>query len=439
MNEQTITLGRRAFISGIIACGMTPLLLPKTAWADEADQKQAEADEAWNQLQDMQGQLDRASNAYYQALEAQAVAELHMADAQARIEGETETIIECQQKLANRAREMYRTGGNTFLDVLVGSSTFEEFANNWSALNFMNMSDATLVKRSKESRQAVTNAKAAYAIQRETAQHEAEQARLVQSDALTTVTSMQEVYDNLSAEAAVLVAERQSQQATVSDPETIAALVQEATAAVAEANWVPLPEEAAVAYAAEQASNASSQSGGGSTSGAVNNEPAPAAPAATPEPVVSEPVYAPEPEPVYVPEPEPEPEPVYVPEPVYEEPAVSGGSLGERVVSVALQYLGWDYVWGGKSPAAGGFDCSGFVSYCYAQAGSYAPAYTGSLIYWGTPVSSPQIGDVCVIHEENGNQHTGIYYGGGSMIHASTFGVGVIIGPVQAGMQYRRA
>ena len=159
MNEQTITLGRRAFISGIIACGMTPLLLPKTAWADEADQKQAEADEAWNQLQDMQGQLDRASNAYYQALEAQAVAELHMADAQARIEGETETIIECQQKLANRAREMYRTGGNTFLDVLVGSSTFEEFANNWSALNFMNMSDATLVKRSKESRQAVTNAK----------------------------------------------------------------------------------------------------------------------------------------------------------------------------------------------------------------------------------------------------------------------------------------
>ena len=32
-----------------------------------------------------------------------------------------------------------------------------------------------------------------------------------------------------------------------------------------------------------------------------------------------------------------------------------------------------------------------------------------------------------------------LYYGGGSMIHASTYGVGVIIGPVQEGMIYRRA
>jgi cell wall-associated NlpC family hydrolase len=106
-----------------------------------------------------------------------------------------------------------------------------------------------------------------------------------------------------------------------------------------------------------------------------------------------------------------------------------------------LEYLGWAYVWGGKSPSAGGFDCSGFVSYCYSQAGSSAPSYTGSLISWGYGVSTPQPGDVCVIHQDwdGGSQHTGIYYGNGQMIHASTFGVGVIIGRVQSGMVYRRS
>ena len=42
---------------------------------------------------------------------------------------------------------------------------------------------------------------------------------------------------------------------------------------------------------------------------------------------------------------------------------------------------------------------------------------------------SPQPGDIAV-----NSGHTGIYIGDGQMIHAATYGVGVIIGPVQAGM-----
>ena len=44
-------------------------------------------------------------------------------------------------------------------------------------------------------------------------------------------------------------------------------------------------------------------------------------------------------------------------------------------------------------------------------------------------VSDPQPGDICT-H----STHCGIYIGNGQMIHASTYGVGVIIGPVQSGM-----
>lgn len=49
----------------------------------------------------------------------------------------------------------------------------------------------------------------------------------------------------------------------------------------------------------------------------------------------------------------------------------------------------------------------------------------------------PQPGDVCVIHNGN-SQHTGIYVGNGNMVHAATYGVGVVEGPVQDGMIYVR-
>lgn len=104
-------------------------------------------------------------------------------------------------------------------------------------------------------------------------------------------------------------------------------------------------------------------------------------------------------------------------------------STGNAVVDRAYSCLGAEYVWGGCAPGA--FDCSGLVSYCLT--GSYTRLGTTYTFYAWPRVSNPQPGDVCVSWE-----HTGIYIGGGQMIHAATFGVGVIIGPVQSGMIYVR-
>ena len=104
-------------------------------------------------------------------------------------------------------------------------------------------------------------------------------------------------------------------------------------------------------------------------------------------------------------------------------------STGNAVVDRAYGCLGAAYVWGACGPS--GFDCSGLVS--YALTGSYSRLGTTYTFLGWSRVSDPQPGDVAVNAD-----HCGIYIGGGQMIHASTYGVGVIVGPVQSGMVFVR-
>jgi peptidoglycan DL-endopeptidase CwlO len=92
------------------------------------------------------------------------------------------------------------------------------------------------------------------------------------------------------------------------------------------------------------------------------------------------------------------------------------GSRASQVVSIAMQYLGVRYVWGGSSPSSG-FDCSGLVSYVYAQIGISLPHHAASMYSYGVPVaySDLQPGDLVFF---SGLSHMGMYVGGGSFIHA---------------------
>ena len=86
------------------------------------------------------------------------------------------------------------------------------------------------------------------------------------------------------------------------------------------------------------------------------------------------------------------------------------------VVSIALQYLGVPYVWGGSSPSTG-FDCSGFTSYVFAQVGVSLPHHAASQFAYGTPVSYDQLapGDLVFF---SGLGHVGIYIGNNQFVHA---------------------
>ncbi len=84
---------------------------------------------------------------------------------------------------------------------------------------------------------------------------------------------------------------------------------------------------------------------------------------------------------------------------------VAQAVAGSAVIAEAAKYVGILYLLGGTSPSTG-FDCSGFVSYVYAQFGISLPRTSGAYYNVGTRVSTPEVGDIIV-----SPGHLGIYAG----------------------------
>jgi len=77
------------------------------------------------------------------------------------------------------------------------------------------------------------------------------------------------------------------------------------------------------------------------------------------------------------------------------EPPASRNAIAARK---ATEYLGTPYVWSGSSPS--GFDCSGLVSYVYAQVGVSIPHNAAQQYRYGTPVARDELqpGDLVAAH-----------------------------------------
>jgi cell wall-associated NlpC family hydrolase len=95
-----------------------------------------------------------------------------------------------------------------------------------------------------------------------------------------------------------------------------------------------------------------------------------------------------------------------------------------EAAQVALSYLGVPYLWGGSTPS--GFDCSGLVSYVYAQLGVNLPHFAAAQWDYGVPVTVPQLqpGDLVFF---DALDHVGIYLGNGLFIDAPHTGAFVRI------------
>lgn len=364
-----------AAFAAILAVGLS--VPAASAFAAPSDDKQAEAQAALQKLNQYQSELDQASANYEAAHQEQIDAQNRVDEAQKQIEEKTAQIEKDQQRLSDRARDMYRSGDTNFLDVILGASSFEQFATTWNMLETLNGNDAELVSETKTAREELQAAKQEAEEQAKVASDKAEEAKSVAEAADQKASEMQQTYNSLSAEAQELISqERAAQEAQ-----------QQAAAAAAEQNGTA-GNDAATTITNNNRNNAASSNSSSSSNSNKNNASSSATNNSKPQ-------------------------------------SVSGNS----VVNRAYSQLGKPYQWAAVGPNS--FDCSGLVSYCLT--GSYSRlGTTGTFMGW-TRVSSPQPGDICV-----NSHHCGIYIGGGQMIHAPRTGDVVKVSSVHSDMIYVR-
>lgn len=279
-------------------------------------------------------------------------------------------IADGQSKLSTYVAGEYKTGGLSLLQVLTGVDDLSDMLNRLFYYGKVSDKQAQTIQEVKELKQQLTDKQAEQEKNVAATQKKVDELNAQQAEAQNVVNSLD---SQLQAELAAEAEANAALQAGINASTAEKATVSNETAGTTENN--------------------DGGQGGGS------NQPTPAP----------------------TPQPTPAPAPAPAPTPQPPSPSVEGGT----VVSRAYSKLGCAYSWGGIGPNS--FDCSGFVSYCltgrYCRLGT-----TGTFMGW-TRVSDPQPGDVVV-----NSYHTGIYIGGGQMIHASDYNTGVIISSVAAGM-----
>lgn len=380
MTTLNARLTRRAFLGGAAAFGAAAMVSPKNAFADPTSADvQAQADEARQKLNSMREQLGAASANYNQAVQEHDEAVSKMDECQTKIDENNVQIDKLQDKLSKRARNMYRDGQTTFLDVILGSNSFDDFAKNWDTLTSLNEKDSEMVEQTKNLRADNEAQKQEYANQADIAQQKVEEAEAAQKQAEELVQQYQNEVDSLDSQVAELLAEEEAAAQKAAE-EAAAAAAAQAEAASASSNTSSDSSASNSSASSDSSSSNSATSGsasgngGGSSSGSGSSSSSSS--------------------------------------------SSGGGSnnYGGSVVAAAQSQLGVPYVWGGTAWGSG-LDCSGLTSGCWSRAaGIWIGRTTWDQIasaQWTGSVSEAQAGDVYAC-----GSHVAIATGGGGYIHA---------------------
>ncbi len=211
MQDTARGIDRRTFLAGAVVLGAPILFNPRRAYADPTSaDKFAEAETVRSQITAMQNQVALRTEDYYRALDEHEAALQAVADAQSRIDEANSQIASLQDKLSVRARSMYRTGQSTLVDVVMGSSSFAELAQNWDILTSLNQNDADMVEQMKDLRSEVEAAKAELEHQEEIAADREAEAKRIKEETEGSVATLQDMLESLDAEARALLEQEQA-------------------------------------------------------------------------------------------------------------------------------------------------------------------------------------------------------------------------------------
>lgn len=191
----------------------------EAAHADTKDELKSQADAIYARIDTLQNELNEARSALEEAQNASEEAKAAMEDAASRADVATARQAELQEQLGKRVATMYRSGSTSFLDVLFGSSSFQEFLTNMDYCNRVAAKNAELVAETKSVREEAQSAKAEYENQKRiadeqvalstelVAQVESTQSELVaQAGQITSEIAEIEAEEEAAAEAAAAAA-----------------------------------------------------------------------------------------------------------------------------------------------------------------------------------------------------------------------------------------
>ncbi len=201
----------------------------QTAFAEPTSaEKQAEADEVSARLAAAEAEMVQIGEDYNAAIIAHNEALAGMEEAQARIDAAQAIIDDTQARLGNRANKMYRQGPFSFLDVLFGASSFEEFTTNWDLINAINQENATLIQDNKDARAEAEAAHAEFTLQEQAAAEREAEAEAIKARAEELIMQQQAELAALNAEVAALVEKEEQERREREAAEAAAAAAAEA-------------------------------------------------------------------------------------------------------------------------------------------------------------------------------------------------------------------
>ena len=343
-----------------MVCAVTAALLAFGAGTATTEPAAIEAQRA--QVAELQAELDSYNTQVEVAAEAYNGARYELQQVNGRITENTARTRQTEkdlgasrEALAERLRGLYATPQPSLAEVLITSGSIAAASDQMDLLDRVGSQDAEVVGGLREHKAALVELRTRLVEDRATAADAVAAREREKARVEGLLAQRQAVLDSASSELRGLIrAEEQRKAAEAAAQERLAR--QRAAAAAAPAASAPAATAPAAATASAPASD-------------------PAAPSAP----------------------------------------LPSGSGNAAAASIAMQYLGVPYVWGGASPS--GFDCSGLASYAYAQIGKSVPHYTGAI--WAAfpkvPSSDLQVGDLVFFH---GLGHMGIYIGGDQFVHA---------------------
>lgn len=235
MNDRITLAGNRIYLWACLPLAVAmalALFFPTDAFAVTAAEKQAEADAVWAQIDSLQTSLNEAMAEYDRATAAHEEALANAEEAAQQIDEQTERINTLEDELSDFAVSMYKHGGTeSFLDVMLQTTTFEDFLTSWDVCTAISDKGTSLIREQKEAREQLEQAKATYEEESQRAEDEMATAAATMEQIEQTQAALREEAEKITAEAAELQAQeelaaeaaRQAEEARKQREEALAA------------------------------------------------------------------------------------------------------------------------------------------------------------------------------------------------------------------------